>query len=134
MKNYLNSFLKAINIAILASVFSVSAQTIDPLKEYRYCGTVQREENGTISRSNRVINAYKKIHPCPSTGMSIGACPGWAIDHIIPLANGGCDSVVNMAWMPNQIKSCSSQYCIDRWERKYYGNPTGIITFDPMAK
>jgi hypothetical protein len=106
---------------------------LDPKVEYRQCGAPARDSKGVIKRSSAVIAAYKRAHPCPSTGSysSAGDCPGWAIDHIIPLASGGCDSVVNMAWMPNEIKACAEQHCIDRWERNYYGTPHGIITWKP---
>ena len=102
---------------------------IDPMVEYRQCGEPSRARAGEIKRSTAVLVAFKRYHPCPATGQSYGACPGWAVDHVISLAAGGCDSVSNMAWMPVQIKSCSSQYCKDRWERKYYGSPHGIVTF-----
>lgn len=104
------------------------APQLDPLKEHRICGKPKRTSNGEIFRSSEVIYAYRKIHPCPSTGRHEGACPNWAIDHIIPLAKGGCDAVTNMAWMPLSIKSCNKAYCIDRWERTYYGNPYGVVT------
>ena len=128
--------LALVTFGAYAGTMKPTEAPIDPLKEYRVCGEPARDKSGTIARSAKVRNAYRKIHPCPSNGSTVGteACPGWAIDHIIPLAVGGCDSVSNMAWMPDQIKSCASQYCIDRWERKYYGDPHGVITFDPAAK
>lgn len=113
--------------------FPVSADVLpanDPIsafKEYRQCGEPLRNKDGSIKRSTAVLNAYKKLHPCPVTGLSGGACPGWAINHVIPLAKGGCDSVINLMWVPDQIKSCSKDTCIDRWEREYYGNPHGIL-------
>ena len=100
---------------------------VDPKLEYRICGEPKRNADGSIKRSTAVINAYRRLYPCPATGLKTGACPGWAIDHIIPIASGGCDAVVNMAWMPEQIKSCSSDSCIDRWERTYYATPFGVI-------
>lgn len=110
-----------------AEYLTPAAPPVDPTKEYRQCGAPAREADGTIKRSSTVLNAYKKLHPCPVTGKSTGACPGWSVNHIIPLASGGCDSVINMAWMPNSIKSCAEDKCIDRWERKYYSNPHGVL-------
>lgn len=109
---------------------------VDPTKEYRICGVPLRADDGRILRSNRIKAAYRRIHPCPSTGSrnSAEACPDWSIQHVIPLASGGCDSVVNMMWLPNKIKTCAGQYCVDRWERKYYGDPYGVITFTPDTK
>ncbi len=132
--------LIAILVMAVSSVYAGTMQPteppVDPLRDYRICGEPARDKQGVIIRSTKVKNAYRKIHPCPANGSTNGAeaCPGWAINHIIPMASGGCDSVINMAWMPDQIKSCSSQYCIDRWERKYYGNPHGVITFRFDAK
>jgi 5-methylcytosine-specific restriction endonuclease McrA len=49
-----------------------------------------------------------------------GACPGWEVDHVIPLACGGCDAVANMQWLPSGAKSTSSPLAKDRWERRVY--------------
>lgn len=56
----------------------------------------------------------------PATGQHTGPCKGWAIDHVIPLAVGGCDAVSNLQWLPVEIKSCAGTVCKDRWERKVY--------------
>jgi hypothetical protein len=34
----------------------------------------------------------------PATGLSTGACPGYVIDHVVPLKRGGADSPENMQW------------------------------------
>ena len=128
MKRFLAVLLLACSSAF-AQVMLPSEPPVDPTKELRVCGVPERDEEGKIARSTAVLNAYRKIHPCPVTGKSYGACPGWAINHVIPLAKGGCDSVINLQWLPVQIKSCSSEYCIDRWERTYYGDPHGIVKF-----
>lgn len=72
------------------------------------------------ARSMRARQAFKDMHPCPSTGNSHGACPGWAVDHVIPLACDGADAPINMQWLPLAIKSCAGTICKDRWERKVY--------------
>lgn len=85
----------------------------------RICGTEPtRDANGKIARSKSVLHDYQSIHPCPSTGLTTGACPGWALDHIIPLACGGCDAIENLQWLKNTIKRCAGEDCKDRWERK----------------
>ncbi len=120
-------------LALLA--FPVSAQQylpplappLDPMKEYRQCGVPPRNTDGTIKRSAAVIYQYRKLHPCPVTGKSDGACPGWQINHVIPLASGGCDAVSNMMWLPLQVKTCTADWRIDRWERKYYAVPYGKL-------
>jgi hypothetical protein len=49
-------------------------------------------------RSQAAIGEFKREHPCPATGLPRGACPGWVIDHIRPLACGGADAPANMQW------------------------------------
>jgi hypothetical protein len=41
---------------------------------------------------------FVKAHPCPATGKSRGACPGYVVDHVKPLYAGGADRSNNMQW------------------------------------
>lgn len=50
-------------------------------------------------RSAAAILAFKRHNPCPATGQRSGSCPGWQIDHRIPLCLGGFDQPVNMQWL-----------------------------------
>lgn len=59
---------------------------------------VHRDSHGGIKRSAEPKTQFKKTHPYPSTGRSSGACPGYVIDHIRPLKNGGADAPSNMQW------------------------------------
>ena len=107
-----------------AHAADLTGATLDPLKEYRTCTvTPHRDKDGSISRRRDVLEAYRKLYPCPSTGKKTGACPGYALDHSKPLACGGCDAVFNLSWLANETKSCKSVYCKDRWERKVYCDP-----------
>jgi len=88
----------------------------------RYCYAkkdIPRTPSGEIKRSQTVVSNFKKEHPCPVVSAS-GSCPGWEVDHVIPLVDGGCDSIENMQWLPVQIKTCAGLYCKDRWEQKVY--------------
>ena len=106
-------------LIVLALLMTATCAIADPrLIETRYCGTPARNADGSIKRSTAVLNAFKRAHPCPATGLTTGACPGWAVDHVIPLVACGCDSVSNMQWLKNEIKSCAGDVCKDRWERK----------------
>lgn len=49
-------------------------------------------------RSREVRREFQRVHPCPSTGLRTGACPGYVVDHRIALCVGGPDSVENMQW------------------------------------
>lgn len=56
--------------------------------------------------------AFKREHPCPTTGQRRGPCPGHVIDHIHPLCAGGPDHRGNMQWQTIQEGRIK-----DRWER-----------------
>lgn len=61
-------------------------------------GGVKRNAQGKIARSSHAKSEFKKSHPCPSTGKSSGACPGYVIDHRVALKRGGADRPENMQW------------------------------------
>lgn len=51
-----------------------------------------------IPRSTAAKNAFVRTHRCPSTNQYRLPCPGYVIDHRIPLCAGGRDDPSNMAW------------------------------------
>jgi 5-methylcytosine-specific restriction endonuclease McrA len=52
-----------------------------------------------IKRSAAARAEFVREHPCPATGKPRGACPGWQVDHVIPLKCGGADDQTNMQWL-----------------------------------
>ena len=50
------------------------------------------------ARDRNQVRAFRATHPCPATGLTRGACPGYVVDHIIPLCAGGPDTPANMQW------------------------------------
>ena len=104
-------------LIILAALAAPVAAS--PLEESRYCGPPARDAEGRIARRMDVVAAFRSLYPCPSTWEYAGACPAWAVDHVIPLAVGGCDAVSNLQWLPVNLKSCAGA-CKDRWERDVY--------------
>jgi hypothetical protein len=67
---------------------------------------IHRDSHGRIARGAKAKDEFKKSHPCPSTGRSSGACPGYVIDHVKPLKRGGADAPSNMQW---QTKEAAKQ-------------------------
>src|SRR5436190_202915 len=51
-----------------------------------------------ITRSSSVRRQFQREHPCPATGKTTGACPGYVVDHIVPRKRGGADSPENLQW------------------------------------
>jgi hypothetical protein len=72
---------------------------------------VHRDSHGKIARDPRQLNAFKKQNRCPSTGKTYGSCPGYTVDHVIPLKRGGADSPSNMQWQTNDAAKEK-----DKWE------------------
>lgn len=64
-------------------------------------------------RSHQAIAEFKRQQPCPATGKPKGPCPGWIIDHVIPLACGGPDRPENLQW-----QTVAEAKAKDKWERK----------------
>jgi hypothetical protein len=66
------------------------------------CTTCERDANGRIKRNPAARRAFQGSHPCPATGKTLGACPGFVVDHIVPLKRGGTDKPENMQWQTRE--------------------------------
>ncbi|MBI3680331.1 MAG: HNH endonuclease [Acidobacteria bacterium] len=51
-----------------------------------------------MKRNSSARSDFQKARPCPSTGKTSGRCPGYVIDHVVPLKRGGADHPWNMQW------------------------------------
>lgn len=49
-------------------------------------------------RSRAAAHDFQRQHPCPATASARGPCPGYVIDHLVPLCAGGADMPSNMQW------------------------------------
>jgi hypothetical protein len=74
---------------------------------------IARDSHGRIRRSRAVRREFMREHPCPSTGLTRGRCPGYVVDHRIPLCKGGPDAVWNLQW-----QELTDSRVKDRWECK----------------
>jgi hypothetical protein len=63
---------------------------------------VARDSHGHIKRSAKAKDNFRHSHPCPSTGKTRGACPGYIIDHRQALKHGGADDPSNMQWQTKE--------------------------------
>lgn len=71
---------------------------------------VSRDAHGRIARSAQAKTTFKKSNPCPSTGRSPGNCPGYVIDHVVPLKRGGADHSANMQWQTSAAAKAKDRY------------------------
>lgn len=110
-------------VIIVAAIFlmPLPVVAINQYIETRCCvDQIKRDADGDISRSWKARNEFRRRWPCPTGAGLYEPCPGWHIDHIIPLSCSGLDSVSNMQWLPVEIKACAGELCKDRWERDVY--------------
>ncbi len=107
--------MKTFFVLFLFLAFEVLAEDIRVFE-----GPIKRDPDGSIIRSTVVIDNFRKLYKCPSTKSYEGKCPGWSIDHVIPLSCNGVDDIYNIQWLPNAIKSAKGTLPKDRWERTVY--------------
>ena len=69
--------------------------------------------HGSTHRDRNQVHHFRAAHPCPATGRTRGACPGYVIDHVRALCAGGADSPGNMQWQT--VLDAKSK---DKWECK----------------
>ena len=77
----------------------------------RAASGVKRDAHGRIARDPHAKESFRRTHPCPATGKTYGACPGWVVDHIHALKHGGADDPSNMRW---QTRTAAKEK--DKWE------------------
>ncbi len=85
--------------SILAAAIAF-AQTVDAAGHTAV--GVKRDAHGKIARDPHAKEAFRKANPCPSTGKTYGACPGYVVDHVQALKRGGADDPSNMQWQTRE--------------------------------
>jgi hypothetical protein len=76
-------------------------------------GVLPSSASAEERRSSAVGREFQLENPCPSTGQTSGACPGYVKDHIVPLACGAPDDPANLQWQT--IPEAKAK---DKWERE----------------
>lgn len=66
----------------------------------------------TEARDISVRQQFRNLHACPVTLKTRGPCPGFVVDHMIPLCAGGPDTIANMQW-----QDVRTSYAKDNVER-----------------
>ena len=78
--------MKSVILLTLVSALSIiPSATVEGHHSSRYAHDVPRDSHGRIVRSSHSKHEFEKSNPCPSTGRGSGACPGYVVDHIVPL-------------------------------------------------
>ena len=87
-----------LKLPLILSVALLSACTVVQPAPAPTTPDIQRDAHGRIERSGAARAAFKREHPCPATQQPKGPCPGYVIDHVVPLKRGGADRPSNMQW------------------------------------
>lgn len=76
----------------------------------------------TVERSSEAVRVFRQHHICPATQAMTPKCPGYVVDHIVPLACHGLDHESNM-----QYQTIVDGKAKDRWEILAFCRSTGNI-------
>jgi hypothetical protein len=61
-------------------------------------------------RSRAVRAEFQRLNPCPASGATRGACPGFEADQIIELCVGGADHPNNMEWRTREDHALKTKF------------------------
>jgi hypothetical protein len=90
-----------------------ASRSLLPLMLLLMVAMISSPAEAEYRRSQKAKVAFKRENPCPATGKRKGSCPGYIIDHVIPLACGGMDAPSNMQW-----QTTADAKAKDKWERR----------------
>ena len=62
-----------------------------------------------VARSATAKRQFARMQACPATGKNRISCPGFEIDHIVPLKCGGADSPKNMQWLTKRAHKAKTR-------------------------
>ncbi len=85
-----------------SSSHSTAARGGSSTRRSHKCISCARDSRGRIKRNPKAVQSFRRKNPCPATGKTRGACPGYQVDHRSPLSKGGADDPSNMQWLTTQ--------------------------------
>ncbi len=71
-----------------------------------YCYSCERDGHGRIKRNSAARRHFIREHPCPSTGLTTGGCPGYIVDHKTALKRGGQNSLIEITSSSRRWSTC----------------------------
>ena len=73
-----------------------------------------------LKRDPHVRAQWMLTHPCPSTGKTRGACPGYQADHRIPICFYGPDAPWNLQWLSvkDHLEKTKLDVKVCKWDGK----------------
>ena len=100
---------------------SEGCHTVSRTGDYHCHRASSRQRSSEAPRRSRSArSAFRRVYPCPTTGETTGSCPGYEVDHVVPLACGRRDAPWNMQWLTreeNRAKGDMGCSCSKRpWE------------------
>ncbi|AFU47320.1 hypothetical protein C380_18130 [Acidovorax sp. KKS102] len=79
--------------------------------------------NARIPRSSAAVAEFKRQNACPINSATRGPCPGYEVDHIVPLCAGGLDTPANMQWLTRQAHREKTKVDVMRCRRSFGRSP-----------
>lgn len=72
------------------------------------------------ARGRAPVRQFYKLMACPSTMQMAPPCPGYVVDHVVPLCAGGADDHGNMQWQAKSesLEKDRIEVAFCRWLRK----------------
>jgi hypothetical protein len=102
----------ALGVLVMAAALFTATALLDARSGGHSSGHSTHSTSAHAHRSREARAEFMRQHPCPSTGKGSGACPGYVVDHVKPLACGGADAPSNMQW-----QTIAEGKAKDKWER-----------------
>lgn len=86
----------------MATLCSASALVLTMNATARDGGIGEEGPGERQARGTAAVREFRRANPCPATGQTRGACPGWQVDHVQALVCGGRDEPANLQWLTAQ--------------------------------